>query len=113
MCIGIPMQVVECGIGSARCAAADGLHLVDTALVGDAPAGTWLMVFLGAAREIISAETARQTADALEALRLANAGIGDVDHLFADLVGREPQLPEHLRAAEPAPGDTPHESLPK
>ena len=34
----------------------------------------------------------------LEALRLILAGDGKIDHLFADLAHREPQLPEHLRA---------------
>ncbi len=34
--------------------------------------------------------------DALIAMQAALAG-EPVDHLFADLIGREPQLPEHLR----------------
>jgi len=34
--------------------------------------------------------------DALAALALAGQG-GSVDHLFADLLDREPSLPEHLR----------------
>ena len=55
------------------------------------------MVFLGAAREIISDETARVTSDALAALELAMRGETDIDHLFADLVDREPELPDHLR----------------
>lgn len=99
MCIGIPMQVIESRRGTALCAAADGRHIIDTALVGDVPAGAWLMVFLGAAREVISADTAQKTANALEALRLVLAGETDFDHLFADLAGREPTLPEHLRSA--------------
>lgn len=103
MCIGIPMQVVESRPDGALCAAADGTHLIDTALVGDVAPGTWLMVFLGAARETISEEAARQTGDALEALRRVLAGDHDIDHLFADLEGREPQLPEHLRDSHDAP----------
>lgn len=102
MCIGIPMQVTEVRPGAALCTAANGRHLIDTSLVGDVEAGTWLMVFLGAAREVISAETACQAADALEALRLALEGESDLDHLFADLAGRVPQLPEHLRGLQPA-----------
>ncbi len=105
MCIGIPMQVVECRPGEAVCLARDSSHLVDTALVGDVAPGTWLMVFLGAARDVLSPETAKQTADALEALHLVLSGETDLDHLFSDLVGREPQLPEHLRepaAAQPS-----------
>lgn len=95
------MQVVECRPGVALCEAGKETHLIDTALVGDVAPGTWLMVFLGAAREVISAEAARQTADALQALRLALSGETDLDHLFADLTAREPQLPDHLREPRP------------
>ena len=35
--------------------------------------------------------------DALKALDMALRGETDFDHLFADLIDREPQLPEHLR----------------
>ena len=97
MCVGIPMQVIETGLGFARCRARDGEHDVDTALVGTPEPGTWVMVFLGAAREVISEETARQTADALEALQMVARGETNFDHLFADLIDREPELPEHLR----------------
>ena len=100
MCIGVPMQVIEAGFGAALCRARDGEHRVDTRLVGDVEAGEWLMVFLGAARERMSEEAARRSADALEALEKAMRGDMDIEHLFADLIGREPQLPEHLRVPE-------------
>lgn len=97
MCLGIPMQVIEADFVEALCRARDGEHRIDTSLVGTPAPGTWLMVFLGAAREVISAETARRSADALEALAMAMRGDTGFDHLFADLVDREPQLPYHLR----------------
>ncbi|MCB1504967.1 MAG: HypC/HybG/HupF family hydrogenase formation chaperone [Hyphomicrobiaceae bacterium] len=97
MCIGIPMQVLKSDGLSSRCSARDGVHDIDTSLVGPVQPGQWLMVFLGAAREIISDETARVTSDALAALELAMRGETDIDHLFADLVDREPELPDHLR----------------
>ncbi len=97
MCLGIPMQVVEPGYPQAVCEGADGRQAVDTSLVGPLEAGRWVMVFLGAAREVITADAARQSADALEALRRVMAGDTDVDHLFADLINREPELPEFLR----------------
>ena len=97
MCIGVPIQVIEAGSGTALCRARDGDHHVDTRLLGEVEAGEWLMVFLGAARERMSEEAARQSADALEALDKAMRGETDIDHLFSDLIGREPQLPEHLR----------------
>ena len=98
MCIGIPMQVLETGEGQARCRAPDGVVLVDTRLVGAVVPGSWLMVFLGAAREILSETEARQTLDALTALEQVMRGQTDIDHLFADLVDREPTLPEALLA---------------
>jgi len=100
MCIGIPMQVIEADFGEALCQARDGRHRVDTRLVGAPAPGTWLMVFLGAAREVISAERAAQSADALEALAMVQRGEAGFEHLFADLIDREPQLPEHLRRRE-------------
>jgi hydrogenase expression/formation protein HypC len=54
-------------------------------------------VFLGASREVISPDAASATLDALRALELALAGETSFDHLFADLVGREPELPDHLK----------------
>lgn len=99
MCVGVPMQVIEAGPGWALCRARDGEHRIDTALVGEVAPGAWLMTFLGAAREEISDEAARQTADALEALQLAMRG-ERFEHLFKDLIEREPELPEHLRNKE-------------
>lgn len=98
MCVGIPMQVIEAGLDCALCRAGDGDHRIDTRLVGEVEPGEWLMVFLGAARERMSEEAAHQATAALRALEMAMRGETDFDHLFADLVGREPQLPEHLRA---------------
>ncbi|MCQ8130375.1 HypC/HybG/HupF family hydrogenase formation chaperone [Methylomonas rivi] len=98
MCIGIPMQVIEPRGESALCIYRGETGLVDMMLVGEQPKGAWLLVFLDTAREVISADKARQITDALEAMRLAMQGETDIDHLFADLVEREPELPEHLRS---------------
>ncbi|MBS4050005.1 MAG: HypC/HybG/HupF family hydrogenase formation chaperone [Methylomonas sp.] len=98
MCIGIPMQVIEPRGESALCTYRGQTSLIDMMLVGEQPAGIWLLVFLDTAREVISADKARQINDALEAMRLAMQGETDIDHLFADLVEREPELPEHLRS---------------
>ncbi|MCQ8116377.1 HypC/HybG/HupF family hydrogenase formation chaperone [Methylomonas rosea] len=97
MCIGIPMQVIEPRGDLALCEYRGQTTLIDMMLVGEQVAGTWLLVFLDAAREVISAERAAQIADALEAMRLAMQGETNFDHLFADLVDREPELPEFLR----------------
>jgi hydrogenase expression/formation protein HypC len=98
MCIGLPMQVVEQRGESALCLYRGEETVVDMMLVGEQPVGTWLLVFLYAAREVISEQKARQIADALEAMRLAMQGETQFDHLFADLIDREPQLPEFLKS---------------
>lgn len=99
MCIGVPMQVVSCTSHTAVCERQGQRQSVDVSLVGPQPTGTWLLVFLGTAREVMDPAAASRTLAALEALQLAAHGAANVDHLFADLIDREPPLPEHLRAA--------------
>ena len=74
-------------------------------LVGEQPVGAWVLVFLDAARDVITAEQAQKTADALRAITLVMEGETSVDHLFADLVGREPELPPHLKNMLPKPAE--------
>ncbi|MCB1955265.1 MAG: HypC/HybG/HupF family hydrogenase formation chaperone [Rhodocyclaceae bacterium] len=98
MCLGIPMQVIEGGM-QADCRDAHGaVHRVDMLLVGPQPAGAWLLTYLGAAREVIDARRAADIGRALSALEQLSAGMQpDLDAAFADLLEREPQLPEFLR----------------
>jgi hydrogenase assembly chaperone HypC/HupF len=97
--MGIPMQVKTVLPGRALCMRGDEEVWVDMALIGDQPEGTWILTFLDAGREVISAEQARDVQNALEAVSSAvtGNGVADIDHLFADLVNREPELPAHLR----------------
>lgn len=98
MCIGVPMQVVSCVGLTALCRSKEGEHRIDMSLVGSQPVGTWILVFLEAAREVITEQRAEEVAKALKALRSVMNGSGEqLDELFADLTEREPQLPEHLR----------------
>jgi hydrogenase expression/formation protein HypC len=97
MCIGLPMQVVENHGDSAVCRYRGDLSNIDMMLVGEQAVGTWLLVFLDTAREVIEAERAQQIGDALEAMRLVMQGETAIEHLFVDLIDREPQLPEFLR----------------
>ncbi len=105
MCIGLPMRVVECLPGRAICEGhgenRGERRVIDMALVGAQEPGTWVLVFLDAAREVVSAEQAALIGGALDALGLAMAGEADIDHLFPDLAGREPELPEHLKSQVP------------
>lgn len=97
MCIGLPMRIVTSEELYALCEWRGEVRRVDTRLVGAQPAGTWLLVFLDAAREVLSPERAREVDEALRVLELAMAGGEPPAGLFGDLLDREPQLPEHLR----------------
>lgn len=102
MCVGIPMQVASVQGLSATCMAEGRQEeTVDLALTGVVPTGTWVLVFLGAAREVLDPDTAQQITKALRGLESAMAGHGTGD-AFADLEAREPQLPPHLAAAHAA-----------
>ncbi len=102
MCVGIPMQVVHGDAGRALCRARDGSEAwIDLLLTGAQPPGTWLLTFLGAAREVIDAARAAQVGSALDALDdLLNGRPADLDAAFADLIERGPQLPDFLRKNE-------------
>ncbi len=101
MCIGRPMQVIENAAGYALCRVDGQQRRIDTMLVGEQPVGTWLLTFLDTAREVLTPERAAQIREALRAVDLAMRGAtqgdAELERLFGDLVGREPQLPDFLR----------------
>lgn len=92
------MRVVEpAGERAAWCVGREGRQLVDLALVGPQPADTWLLTFAGSGREVLTPEAADLIDRALDALQSALAGdLAGIEAGFADLVGREPELPAHL-----------------
>ena len=85
MCIGIPMQVIEAGDGRAWCEGRGRRERLDMMLVGDLPAGAWVLAFHGCARHAMTSDEAAQTNDALDALEAALAGETNFDAHFADL----------------------------
>jgi hydrogenase expression/formation protein HypC len=97
MCLGIPMQVTEVEGPAAWCEGRGQRLQVDVRLIPPPAVGDWVLVFHDVAREPLSEERAQDIASALDALEAALAGETDLDRHFADLVNREPQLPEHLR----------------
>jgi hydrogenase expression/formation protein HypC len=97
MCLGIPMQVIECNGYVALCQGRGGVRQLDLALVGEQPVGAWLLTFIDAAREVIDAERAAQINAALDGLEAVMAGETDISRHFADLFERTPELPAHLR----------------
>ena len=96
MCIGYPMTVVDGDDIWALCERRGQTQQVSMLLVGAQAAGTKVLVHMDSAVRLLDDLEARQIDDALDGLAAAEAG-GDFEHLFADLINREPQLPEHLR----------------
>ncbi len=98
MCVGIPLQLLSRD-GIRGDVIEDGQpQIIDLSLTPEAEAGDWLLVFLGASREVISAQEAAKISAALEGLRALMNG-GDLGMAFADLEARTPELPPHLAAA--------------
>ena len=97
MCIGVPLQVQDSEGSHAWCAADGQRERLDMALVGMQPAGTWVLGFQGAARQVLDPAEAARSRAGRQALAAVLAGEVDVDRFFADLLGREPRLPDHLR----------------
>lgn len=98
MCVGIPMQITA--IDGIAATTTNGHHseLIDLSLTPDAVVGDWLLTFLGAAREIITADEAQKIGAALAGLQSLMEG-GTLGNAFADLENDGPQLPAHLQAA--------------
>ncbi len=96
MCIGFPMTVLTCGDGVALCERRGDTQHVSTLLIGAQAPGAKVLVYLGSAVRLLDVVEAAQIDDALDALQEALEG-KNVDHRFADLIDREPQLPEFLR----------------
>ena len=96
MCLGIPMQVVEVREGMAVCEGMGERRDINMQLIGDQPAGTWVLTFLDTAREVLSEEDAASIIDAVTAVNLVMQGNTDIDHLFADLIDREPPRPPSM-----------------
>ena len=76
MCMGIPMQVLTVEPGFAHVAGRGGQRRVSTLLTGPCEPGQWLLVFLDDARELISAERAREVDATLDLLLSALAPDG-------------------------------------
>lgn len=98
MCVGVPMQILAVEGIAARATDGAAEEVIDLSLTGPLEPGTWVLSFLGAAREVIDAVEAQKIASALAGLRSLMGG-GALGDAFADLEARGPQLPPHLQAA--------------
>lgn len=87
MCVGIPALVLEAGDFVSRCRTRNGEEQINMMLTGPQPTGTWVLTFLGSAREVISEQDAQHIDKALDGLSAIMGGDADidVDHYFPDL----------------------------
>ncbi|MCP1650255.1 HypC/HybG/HupF family hydrogenase formation chaperone [Pseudomonas nitroreducens] len=75
MCIGLPMQVLATRPGAALCSDRHGQQRwIDTTLVDACASGDWLLVFIDAAREHLTAERAAEIDATLALLDAAMLG---------------------------------------
>lgn len=92
MCLSIPMQVVELADAHGTFAIVErgqgGSRRRERAnmlLIGPQPLGTWVLVSLGLAREVVSEEERALIEDALAATSAALSGTYDPTGHFTDL----------------------------
>ncbi len=88
MCIGIPMRVLEGGEVVALCEGRGERQRINMMMVGDCPPGSWVLTFLGAARDRLTEEEAReinQTLDEIEAVLRGDFGF---EGRLPDFAGR-------------------------
>ncbi|MCP4046048.1 MAG: HypC/HybG/HupF family hydrogenase formation chaperone [Gammaproteobacteria bacterium] len=91
MCIGTPVQVVKPGEFVATCRGRNGEEQVNMMLIGSQPEGTWLLNFLGSAREVLTEHEAKNINKALDGLAAIMSGDTNIniDSYFPDLgIGR-------------------------
>lgn len=92
MCLSIPMQVVELEAGGDIVIVARGerRERINMLFVGPQPVGTWVLVQLGFAKEVVEAEQLALIEEALEALAASLDGNYDPQRYFTDLAGSRP-----------------------
>lgn len=79
MCIGTPVKVIENRDFMALCEGRNGVVEVNMMLVGPQEEGTWVISFLGSAREVISEEDAMNIDSALDGLQEIMNGAAEID----------------------------------
>lgn len=87
MCIGTPVKVIENRDLMAVCEGRNGIVEVNMMLIGPQEEGTWVLNFLGSAREVITEEDAQNIDSALDGLTAIMNGAAeiDVDMYFPDI----------------------------
>ncbi|WP_027554431.1 HypC/HybG/HupF family hydrogenase formation chaperone [Bradyrhizobium sp. Cp5.3] len=96
MCLGLPMTIVETEGVSALCEFRGEQRRVSMLLLSNPPVGAFVLVYIDTAIRLLDEDEARLIASAIAGLEAALEG-EESGRFFADLIDREPQLPEHLR----------------
>ena len=99
--MGIPLRITAVDGTNAIATNGTRTETVDLSLVGPQPVGTWVLNFLGAAREVLTEDDAGRISAAIAGLERVMNG-GDLGDAFADLTDNPPALPPHLAAAHAA-----------
>jgi hydrogenase expression/formation protein HypC len=79
MCLGTPVQVVQSGEVMSLCRGRNGDEDVNMLLIGQQPVGTWVLSFLGWAREILDEQQAIEVNLALDGLQEIMDGAESID----------------------------------
>ncbi|MGY2890888.1 hydrogenase expression/formation protein HypC [Bradyrhizobium sp. USDA 4524] len=96
MCLGLPMTIVETDGVTALCEYGGEKRRVSVMLLSGAMVGAKVLVHIETAVRPLEEDEARRISEALDGLEASLNG-EDCDRFFADLIGHEPQLPDHLR----------------
>ncbi|MBC7917520.1 MAG: HypC/HybG/HupF family hydrogenase formation chaperone [Rhodoferax sp.] len=79
MCVATPVQVVESQEVMSLCRGRNGDESVNMLLIGQQPVGTWVLSFLGWAREVIDEQRAKEIDLALDGLQQIMDGADAID----------------------------------
>jgi len=90
------MTIAETDGIKALCEYGNEQRRVSVMLLADVPVGAKVLVHIDSAVRVLDDNEARLISEALDGLE-ASLNRQDIDRFFADLIGHEPQLPEHLR----------------
>lgn len=96
MCLALPMRIVESDGYFAIVEGRGERRRVSLLLIGEVPVGTAVLVHADNALRVIDEEELPLLERALDGVEAALEG-APIEAYFADLVGREPTLPPHLR----------------
>jgi len=87
MCVGVPVKITEAGDFVQKGESKNGIEEVNMMLIGAQPVGTWVLNYLGSAREVLTEDEAQKINSALDGLSAIMNGEEeiDVDHYFPDI----------------------------